>query len=427
MNKPAFTGEICALDQIEASTQPLGTGVIGLYKDFLLTSHFQPIFSLDHRRPVGYEALLRAKNQEDLNISPLAMFNTAQSDEEIVYLDRLCRNIHLRNFLTQSDDNSWIFLNVNPQVTVRGRLYGPYFADLLARYQIPPHRIVIEILESNIHDESLLAEAVSYYKKLGCLVAIDDFGAGHSNFDRIWRLSPQIVKLDRSMIAQAARNLNVRRVLPNLVSLLHESGSLALMEGIETEEEALIAMDSGIDFVQGYYFGKPESSLISKEQHADSIPALCESFKKFTTQNSAKYYQGLEGYVATFQQSAKLIENGIAADQACLSLLNKPKSVRCYLLNEGGRQLGSNLTLPLRNTFNDPRFKPLADATGAVWSRRPYFRRAIGNPGEVQISRPYLSITEARMCITLSVTVNLNQCARVLCCDLDWNENTTKQ
>ena len=415
-----------ALDLIEAATQSMDTEVIGHYKDLRLMSHFQPIFSLVHKRPVGYEGLLRARNQKGNNIPPLSLFNMVQNEEDTVFLDRLCRNLHLRNFMSMANDSNWIFINVNPQVTVGGKRYGPFFGDLLERYQIPPHRIVVEILESNIHDESLLAEAVDYYKNLGCLVAIDDFGAGHSNFDRIWRLSPQIVKLDRSMIAQAANNPGVRRVLPNLVSLLHESGSLVLMEGIETEQEALIAMDSGIDFVQGYYFGKPQNLLLGAEQETELLPDLCERFKHFTKQSTENYHQELQDYVTIFQQSARLIENGVTAEQACLEFLNQPKAERCYLLNQEGRQLGSNLTSPLRNTWNDPRFRPLADAKDAIWSRRPYFRRAISNPGEVQISRPYLSIAGANMCVTLSVMVNIGQGTQVLCCDLDWNEDTRK-
>ena len=423
MNNFVLTSRSSVLDNIEAATQKLHSEVTGSYKSMSLSSHFQPIYSLVHKRPVGYEALVRARNVHGLNITPLDLFDMVQGEEDAVFLDRLCRNLHLRNFLAQSDDCSWIFINVNPLVTVVGKNYGAYFCDLLNRYQIPAHRIVVEILESNIHDESLLAEAVSYYKNLGCLVAIDDFGAGHSNFDRIWRLSPQIVKLDRSMIVQAVNNPSVKRVLPNLVSLLHESGSLALMEGIETEQEALIAMDSGIDFVQGYYFGKPQNTLLNAEQDTELLPDLCEKYKNFTKENKQKHQRELYDFVSGFKRAARLMEQGKAMEMACADFLNRNKVERCYLINRSGKQIGSNLSSPLRNTWNDPRFKPLEDARDAIWSRRPYFRRAINNPGEVQISRPYLSLVGANMCVTLSVAISHGVHTEVLCCDLDWNEN----
>lgn len=412
-----------SLDQIEMATSTLDNMVSGHFKDLVLSSHFQPIFSLAHKRPVGYEALLRAKNSQGISVSPLDVFAMAASEAENVFLDRLCRNLHVRNFAAMSNHDSWLFLNVNPLVTIRGKYYGPYFADLLERYQLPAHRIVIEILEQSIKDESLLADAVVYYKDMGSLVAIDDFGAGHSNFDRIWRLSPQIVKLDRSMIAQATCNFTVRRVLPNLVGLIHESASLSLIEGVETEEEALIAMDCGIDFVQGYYFGRPQPGIPENIPDSVVLPQLCEKFKQFTINESDKYQSKVQRYSAAFLQAAKLIESGAPTEETCLNILNHPRIIRCYLLSSDGLQIGQTITSPLNNSLCPPRFKPLQEAKDANWSRRHYFQRAIHNLGEVQISRPYLSITDAKMCVTLSISIRKPAQSVVLCCDLDWEHD----
>ncbi len=413
----------CSLDRIEAATQVVDSGVIAHFKGLTLTSHFQPIFSLAHKRPVGYEALLRATNREGNAVSPLAVFNLLLAEQETVYLDRLCRNLHLRNFLSLSDDTCWLFLNVNPMVTFKGKRYGAYFAELLSRYQMPAHRVVIEILEESIQDEALLGNAVSYYKELGCLIAIDDFGAGHSNFDRIWSLSPQIVKLDRSIIVQAANNHHVRRVLPNLINLIHESGSLSLMEGVETEQEALIAMDSGIDFIQGYYFSKPVHPALRRSQNLTHIPALYEKFRQFTADETKRYHAKLQDYVAAFKNSVRLIERGLDIRDACADFINQPCARRCYLLNHTGSQLGGNITATGHNPAdNDPRFLPTADTRDANWSRRHYFRRAMSNQGEVQISRPYLSITGANMCVTLSVQIVVDHEIQVFCSDIDWND-----
>jgi EAL domain-containing protein (putative c-di-GMP-specific phosphodiesterase class I) len=93
---------------------------------------------------------------------------------------------------------------------------------------------VIEILEQSVKDALQLGEAVQFFRNQGYLIALDDFGAGHSNFDRVWNLQPDIVKLDRSMIMRAGHNMRIRRMMPVMVSLLHEVGSLVLMEGVET-------------------------------------------------------------------------------------------------------------------------------------------------------------------------------------------------
>ncbi len=415
--------QLYSLDQIEMATSISDGMVTAHFKDLILSSHFQPIFSLAHKRPVGYEALLRARTATGASISPLEVFAMVQSEAETVFLDRLCRNMHVRNFATMADDTSWLFLNINPMVTIKGKHYGAFFADMLERYGIPAYRIVIEILEGSIQDESLLADAVTYYKDMGCLIAIDDFGTGHSNFDRIWHLSPQIVKLDRSMIARAATNFTVRRVLPNLVSMIHESASLSLIEGVETEEEALIAMDCGIDFVQGYYFGRPEKSIQSGNPASLILPQLCDKFKHYTLQESQKYRNKLQPYISAFLHSAKHIAKGKTAETACLDFLSHPKITRCYLLNQEGMQLESTMTSALHHSSCVPRFRPLQDARDANWSRRHYFQRAINNHEEVQVSRPYLSITDANMCVTLSVSITSGLETQVLCCDLNWEHD----
>ena len=426
MTSTTSPADFYSLEQIETATETVDGAIVGYFKGLILTSQFQPIFSLAHKRPVGYEALLRAKNPAGQKIAPIDVFNMPLSEHESVYLDRLCRNLHLRNFLSIPDHSSWLFLNINPMVTVKGKLYGPYFAELLTRYQMPAHRIVIEILEGTIQDESLLANAVDYYKELGCLVAIDDFGAGQSNFSRIWSLSPQIVKFDRSIIVQAANNHHARRVLPNLINLVHESGSLSLMEGIETEREALIAMDSGIDFVQGYFFGKPTQADLICTLDSVSLPQLCDKFRDFANHEAKKYHAKLQNYVALFQNSARLVASGVATEQACSAFIGQQQARRCYLLNHEGLQLGFNITPQSHHeTQDDPRFYPMADTKNANWSRRHYFRRAMNNPGETQVSRPYLSITGANMCVTLSIRINTDQNTQVFCCDLDWNEDVT--
>ena len=410
-----------ALEAIEASICTESGRAVSPYRGLKLNSAFQPIFSLAHRRPVGHEALLRAYASDGATVPPPHVFALAEQHGEVTYLDRLCRTIHVRNYIIDSASDDWIFLNINPEVMTDGKLHGSFFSDFLKQYRIAPHRIVVEILEGSISDEGLLADAVSYYRELGCLIAIDDFGAGHSNFDRIWRIAPQIVKLDRSMIARAAQQPRVRRLIPNLVSLIHESASLALMEGIETEEEALIAMDSGIDFVQGYYFAKPAEHVANEAPYQGRLAGLCDKFRQFSAAEQAQYHQGLSPYLEHFLAAAQKFEQGMNMKAACAVLLEMPSAERCFMLDDEGRQVGNNALPVTRNDTMDPRFAPLFEASGAIWSRRHYFRRAMAQPGVVQTSRPYLSIIGASMCVTLSIAIRRAGKTSVFCCDIKWS------
>jgi len=104
-----------------------------------------------------------------------------------------------RNFQRLGNTRSWLFLNVDPQVASESLRHGPFFLKMLQSNGFPTHRVAVELIETPFEDETHLATAVEHYRKLGCLIVIDDFGAGYSNFDRIWRLRPDIVKIDREM------------------------------------------------------------------------------------------------------------------------------------------------------------------------------------------------------------------------------------
>lgn len=397
-----------------------GAGVIGTFRDCTIGSAFQPIFSLSHRNPVGYEALCRAKDPDGSPVSPLKLFGQSYGESGDVLLDRLCRAVHIRNFAACADDKSWLFLNVNPLVTVVGKNYGSFFSEMLAHYGIAPGQVVIEILEQNIRDEAILSAAVNYYKELGCLVAIDDFGASHSNFDRVWHIRPDIVKFDRSIIVQAEADRVVRKALPSLVSLIQELDCIALMEGVETEQQALIAIDSNVDLVQGYYFGHPQAALVDPSDQDDRLAQLCGKHAEFSAGNTARYRETVGRCLAEFKAMLRRIKAGYATnEEACVQLLMLPDVMRIYFLDEGGRQIGSNITGGQADEIADPRYKALAEATDANWSRRDYFKQALLHPGEIQVTRPYRSLAGKTQCITLSVLVDTPLGKRVACLDLD--------
>lgn len=390
------------------------------FGEFKLHSAFQPIYSLSHERVIGYEALIRG-NRAGQSVTPWEIFSSTSGFEQTVQLDRLCRIIHIRNFQQHINDNAWLFLNINPKVVVGGRHFGSFFGELLESTGIPPQRIVVEILENAIKDEELLAETVAYYRNMGCLIALDDFGSGHSNFDRIMRIQPDIVKMDTQMIRQAGSNVVARRIMPNLVEMLHEAGCLVLMEGVETEEEALIALDSNVDFVQGFYFARPAEPM--------KLPSHRETFHRLNLGYKSQYENvrrqrelQLKGYKHQFAQAAAFYTSGIELEAACKQLLEMDSVQRCYVLDSNGKQLGESLYPVTRQVPLNTHFLPLADTRGANWNRKPYFRNAMVHPGKVKVTRPYLSLSGAELCVTLSICIEVDEELQVLCCDISYHD-----
>jgi EAL domain-containing protein (putative c-di-GMP-specific phosphodiesterase class I) len=410
--------DVAWLQQVFGKIKVQGSQAHARFGEYTLRTALQPVLSLAHHKPVGYEALLRAYDAEDRLVSPHRMFRKAGDDA--IALDQICRALHVQNCVLQGADQAWIFLNVSPALILEGHSTRTILPRVLERYGVPAHRVVVEILETTAYDEENLARCVQYFRDLGCLVAIDDFGAGESNFERIWRLKPDIVKLDRSMVVEAMRTSRVRRILPGLVSLIHEAGCLVVMEGLETAEHGLIAMESDVDFVQGFYFGEPRSLLSQDEDYREILNDLFTCFQDRVRRQSTSERTMLGHYSKKFEDAAMLFRLGGEPEHAFAEFLALGGVQRCYLLSAEGVQVGANIGTKEAARRLDPRYLPCADAEGANWFRRPYFRRAITQPLVVQVSRPYLSIADARACVTFSIAIPETDGVRVLCADLDW-------
>ncbi|HVW49745.1 MAG TPA: EAL domain-containing protein [Trinickia sp.] len=394
------------------------------HRDLTLTSVFQPIFSLSHLRAVGYEALLRAHDIFDRPVPPLDVFGDAARQSELHYVDRLAQSLHLENFKTLHAEREWLFLNIHA-----GALADSYHEAALRahleRLELSPRRIVLELQAVRAEDFDKLADEARRFREQGFLIALDDFGAGDSNLERIWQLDPDIVKVDRMMLSQAAHRTQAAAILPGFVAMLHEAGKLVLIEGVETEHEAQLAFSCDADFVQGFHFGRPGPGAADSAYAAERIAALAECHRAQTQARERARASRLAPYVRAFERAAERLAQGEPLDEVCWNFLALDHAARCFLLDEEGRQKGRNVVLRADRAGHEARFLPVADAQGANWMRRPYFHAAIEAPDRVHATRPYLSINEALPCVTLSVAVRIGAGLCVLCGDIDWQEDAT--
>ncbi|MGZ5042837.1 MAG: EAL domain-containing protein [Usitatibacter sp.] len=225
-----------------------------------LTTHFQPIYCVRREACLGFEALVRAWDPFGAMVRPDDLFErTAHASRSL--LDWTCRAMHLRNYATVDPGDRTLFINVHPEAAVLDARRAREFSELIRYYGLSPKRVCIEILEAPCSSEKLLREAVEGYRDLGASIAMDDFGVGCSNFDRVVALRPDVVKIDRSILAGAVGNDKARRVLPGMIELLHEFHCKVGVEGIESRPAAMLAIEAKADYLQGYYFATPQSRL----------------------------------------------------------------------------------------------------------------------------------------------------------------------
>lgn len=404
------------LSQLESLASQAADGIWqGQFRSLRLSSVFQPVVTLSTGQVVGHEGLVRLDYADGRGATPFRFFSGGLDEAGLVELDTLCRLLHLRNFQGQAGAaDGWLFLNVSPMVVASHRRHGEFLANMLEKNGFDPARVVVEIAESGIQDGDTLADAVAHYRQIGCLVAIDDYGVGLSSLTRLWSLGVDIVKLDRELLLAALARHEERRLLPSLVEFLHDCGTLVLMEGVETFDEAMLALEVGCDLAQGYHFAFPAPVL---RDRAEVIPIDALRSASSTPAGVALMPSWPDVVRLQLAAAAQRLAGGDTLADATAPMLDEASLLRCFWVDSDGIQRSDSL---LGVHAGRPRFAMLLDQQGSDVSQRGFFARAIANPDAVQRSRAYLQRGFGVACVTLAVTAPLAGTPGVLCCDVAW-------
>ena len=217
-----------------------------------VTPHYQAIIAMFNNSTIGYEALARSTVSGLEN--PFQMFETAQLANREVDLSLVCREQAVA-IGRQLPKGSRIFMNTHPSECLQVDVL-PSIRHL--RDLAPHHELVVEVHEKAIDDLVNVRRFIDELSELGIGIAYDDFGAGRSRLVELIQAPPTFLKFDRSLVSgidQAPEKQ--RKMLKILVDMVHDMGTFALAEGIETRDEADCCRDMGFNFVQGYFYGKP--------------------------------------------------------------------------------------------------------------------------------------------------------------------------
>ena len=237
----------------EQSTGEFNSTFIGVQ----LNSAFQPIYDSEAGDLYGHEAILRPSLGGELASTPDFAFTYAEQTGKLVQFDRVSRTLHVLNFRQIYADNGLLFLKVHPKLLTSVNHHGKVFEFILHSNSLPTNRVVIEIQEDQVAQDRQLAEAIDNYRDRGYRIAIDGFGNAHTRIDRLWKFSPDVVKFDARLIQQAEDNDRIRKSLSGLVNIIIDLGAQPVINGIETQVQLNIAIESGATLFQGDFLGKP--------------------------------------------------------------------------------------------------------------------------------------------------------------------------
>ncbi|MGA2552837.1 MAG: EAL domain-containing protein [Burkholderiaceae bacterium] len=408
------------IERVFRSLREDEVGTFGLYGSTKLRSAYQPILSVAHSRVVGYEALMRPFQEDGSRADPAQFLARSVALGEQLIVDRVSRAAHVANFV-RAGQQAWLFLNMHPDVFNIGARRGNFAADLIERFGIASEQVVLELLEHRSFDETAFQEAAQYYRAHGFMLAIDDFGSGQSNFDRVWNMRPDFVKLDRSLVQRAEDSVLNQRMLRHMVALLHQAGSMVIAEGVESRRQALVMMEADVDFLQGYWLGRPEST-IGTHTAATAIARLgeaWESFAHFDATLAQQWQQSLEPYRNALRQAGQRFFPSQEPWSAARAFFSCPGTLRFSILNAQGLMEEASIVNPVRRRRMNPSLQPLNTDVGGNWSRRKYFKQAIKNVGKIVIVGPHYSLADGEGCYTAALAVQSSSGLLVLCGDFE--------
>ncbi len=211
---------------------------------------FQPIYELTTGTITGVEALARFPSDDGQ--SPEHWFTEATSvglggELEFAALEAALRKA------AKLPEHLYVALNLSPDTCLDPRL-----PELLKRSSLAADRIVLELTERLAVDEYVpLLASLEPMRQCGLRIAVDDAGSGFASMRHVLQLRPDIIKLDRSLIAGIDIDHGQRALGAAMVEFAHQIDARIVAEGIETQAELIAVTQLGMTFGQGYFLGRP--------------------------------------------------------------------------------------------------------------------------------------------------------------------------
>ncbi|MCL2071727.1 MAG: EAL domain-containing protein [Oscillospiraceae bacterium] len=340
--------------------------------------YFQPIIAADTNRIYSFEVLGRYID-DNSNVQSLGRFfsDRTVSCEDALKVDRIVRRKALEKFAAEKK-NQHLFINLRLEWIAKYANKPEKLPTILwaREFGIDLSDIVIEITEDEFFaDSDYVTEIVNYYKKIGCRIAVDDYGKRASNIERLAMLSPDIIKIDMSYVHKSENSYHYREYMKALALFAERVGIEVLYEGIENQKQLDYCMNSRGRYYQGYMLALPQPDIANAEADyaafSASYSGLVESMQqKFGQNNSRREFWDVA--VEKFLREKKLNSADNINEYFSEMLLElSPCIKRIFLCDSRGKQLSYNIELCPDGGVR------LNDCQRRNWSWRGYFAEAM--------------------------------------------------
>jgi EAL domain-containing protein (putative c-di-GMP-specific phosphodiesterase class I) len=373
-----------------------------------IIAYFQPILSADTKEVYAFEVLGRFID-DDGTVKSLGDFFTDPdtSHEEALRIDRIVRRYALKKYAEENRDE-YLFINIrlawlssfveNPEEMVT--------LQLIKEFGIAPEKLVIEITEEEFNASEDYIRAIIHYKKIGCRIALDDYGKEASNIDRLAKLHPDIIKINIDYIHKSEGYYHYREYLRSLATFADSVGIEVLYEGIETHRQLDICISSKGRFYQGFLISVPQPSMLNPAVKRSVFSASIENAYTAVQKkavNAETLRKSLDVQIERFLRENPFEQGKIDSDGYLIKLFRElPELKRIYLCSRQGVQLSDNI----ERQSEDIVFRNYKNKN---WAWRGYFHETIAafaTGRKSYLSNPYRDFTTKEQMFTYCYAIN---------------------
>jgi len=220
-----------------------------------IISYFQPIVNNKTKKIDKYESLVRLVDSNNRVLSPALFLDSAKKGK---YYSQITSIVLQNSFKALKSTQMNISINLSALDIEQLKTQNEFF-QLLQKHKSDAHRVIVELTEDeDIIDTQIIKRFLKEIRKFGVEIAIDDFGTGLSNFSRILKYQPDYIKIDGSIVKNIDKNIISKNMVETIVDFAKKANIKTIAEYVENEKIFDILCDLGVDYSQGYYFGKAE-------------------------------------------------------------------------------------------------------------------------------------------------------------------------
>lgn len=389
-------------------------------------SFYQPIISIKKKSVIGIEAIGRGVDIESRRlIDPSELYPLSYEKNKALDLDRLFRLKGLEGYaeIKAKIPGLILFLNLETGVLTDEIVGSGHLLKIVRDMGLNPNLITIELSQSAVMDLKAVNRFSETHRDNGFLIGLENITADRVCLDQILHLTPDVIKISPGLVDGISKDPYKREDFKVIMNLSRKIGCLIVANGVENEEDALVALELGSDMLQGGYFSKPQrtehSSILGLKAR---IVFVASRYKRILTEKINKDKDRRNRYLAIVAE----IFSGLNGETENYEkkfgdfLLRHPQIECLYLLDQDGIQV-SETVFNTRKVSDRKKylFQPAPKMTDH--SLKEYYYSLVYNGLERYVTEPYISLASGNLCVTISGTFKDggNQKTHVLCMDID--------